>query len=50
LSLDFDELSGEDATLWLEQFEENLKKVLCSNAVELIVEKIKAEFMEEITF
>jgi hypothetical protein len=49
-SLDFDELSGEDATLWLEQFEENLKKVLCSNAVELIVEKIKAEFMEEITF
>jgi hypothetical protein len=45
-------LNGEDTVLLLSpsQFEENLKKVLCSSAAENIIEKIKAEFMKDIVF
>ena len=44
-------LNGEDAILCPDRFEENLRKVLlCSGAAEIILEKVKAEFIKEFVF
>jgi hypothetical protein len=43
-------LNREDAISCPDRLEENLRKVLCSSAAEIILERVKAEFMKEFVF
>jgi MEDS: MEthanogen/methylotroph, DcmR Sensory domain len=43
-------LNEEDPVSCPDRFEDNLRKVLCSGVAEMILEKVKAEFMKEFVF